>query len=129
MHPRIASRRGVVGLATDAMSAVTRLIETEVALAKAEIGEKIDGLKASLPMLIGGAVFLIAALFLLLQTMVFALAAADVPGHWAALIVAGGAAAVGISLIAAGRKRLDVTPSRTLSELSRDARVAKEHLP
>jgi len=128
MHPRIASRRGVVSLASDALSGVTRLVETEVALAKAEIGEKLDGLKASLPLMIGGAVFLMAALFLLLQTLVFALAAAGIEGHWAALIVAGGTALIGAAMLAAGRKALDVTPTRTIDELSRDAAVAREKL-
>lgn len=128
MHPRIASRRGVVGLASDAFSSVSRLVETEIALARAEINEKIQAVRSSLPLLVGGAVFLIAALFLVLQTLVEGLQAAGMAPHWANLLVAAGSAALGAGLFYAGRERFDPVPKRTIAELSRDSAVVKEQL-
>jgi O-antigen/teichoic acid export membrane protein len=128
MHPRIASRRGVVGLASDAFSSVTRLVETEIALARAEFGEKLEAVKSSLLFLVGGAVFLVAAVFLVLQTIVQALEAAGMQPHWATLLVAAGSAALGAGLFYAGKERFDPVPKRTIKELSRDSAVVQEQL-
>jgi O-antigen/teichoic acid export membrane protein len=128
MHPRIASRRGVVGLASDAFSSVTRLVETEIALARAEFSEKLAAVKTSLPLIVGGAIFLVAALFLVLQTIVHALEAAGMQPHWATLLVAAGSAALGAGLFYAGKERFDPVPKRTLKELSRDSAVVQEQL-
>jgi hypothetical protein len=128
MHPQIAHRRGVVGLASDALSGVARLIETEVALARAEFNEKLQGLRSVLVMAIAGAVLLIGALFLILQAAVVALMEMGVQPHWATLLVAGVSAVIGGALVYGAKERLDVTPNRTMDELSRDAAVAKEHL-
>jgi O-antigen/teichoic acid export membrane protein len=129
MHPRIASRRGVVGLASDAFSSVTQLVETEIALARAEFGEKLQAVKSSLPLIIGGAVFLVAALFLVLQAIVVALAAAGMAPHWATLLVAAGSAALGAVLFYVGRERFDPVPTRTITELSRNSAIVQERLP
>jgi hypothetical protein len=128
MHPKIAQRRGVVGLASDALSGVARLVETELTLARAEFNEKLQGLRSVLVLAIAGAVLLVGAVFLLLQAAVVALVEAGVQPHWATLLVAGACAAIGGGLVYGAKERLDVTPTRTLDELSRDAAVAKEHL-
>jgi hypothetical protein len=128
MHPRIASRRGVVGLASDAFSSVTQLVQTEIALARAEFTEKLDAVKSSLLFLVGGAVFLVAALFLVLETIVRGLIAAGMEPHWATLLVAAGSAALGAGLFFAGRERFDPVPKRTLNELSRDSDLVQEKL-
>lgn len=126
---------GVVGLVSDALARSADLLQTEVRLARAEIGEKAtelrDNLVACLAMMLIGAAFLIAALVLLLQAVVAALINGGLAPHWAILIVAGGAALGGIVLLTAAKKQfgnIDPTPQRTINSLERDARMAKESL-
>lgn len=129
MHPRTASRRGVVGLASDAIAGVSDLVATEFALARAELGERLAAVRGSLVFLLSGVVLLIAALFFGLQAVVHALAASGMEPHWAALLVAGGSALVGGVLLSVGLKRFDPVPRRSLRELERDRALAEEHLP
>ena len=78
-----------------------------------------------------GAVFLVAALFLVLQTAVAILIAAGMEAPWAVLIVAGASALIGAILVQSGRQKLshvDVTPNATLHSLRRDGQMAKEKL-
>jgi uncharacterized membrane protein YqjE len=126
---------GVVGLVSDALARSADLLQTEVRLARAEIGEKAmelrDNVVACLAMMLIGAAFLIAALVLLLQAVVAALINGGLAPHWAILIVAGGAAVGGIVLLTAAKKQfgnIDPTPQRTINSLERDARMAKESL-
>ncbi|MBX3501369.1 MAG: phage holin family protein [Alphaproteobacteria bacterium] len=129
LHPRTASRRGVVGLASDAIAGVSDLVATEFALARAELGERLAAVRGSLVFLLSGVVLLIAALFFGLQAVVHALAASGMEPHWAALLVAGGSALVGGVLLSVGLKRFDPVPRRSLRELERDRALAEEHLP
>lgn len=129
MHPRIASRRGVVGLASEAIAGVSDLVATEVALVRAEVGEKLTAIRSSLAFLLGGGVLLVAALFLVLQAIVRALESAGMAPHWATLLVAGGTAIAGGALLAVGLERFDAVPRRTIREIERDKALAEEHLP
>src|SRR5689334_8664507 len=126
---RTAPRRGVVALASDAVEAVTDLVSTEFALARAEVGEKLTALRGSLAFLLGGVVLLVAGLFLALQAIVRALESTGMAPHWAALLVAGGTAAIGGVLLAVGLDRFDPVPRRTVRELERDKALVEEHLP
>jgi hypothetical protein len=128
MHPRIASRRGVVGLASDAISGVSDLVATQLELARAEAGEKLEAIRNSLIFLLGGAVLLIAALFLALQAIVRALESAGMAPHWATLLVAGGTALIGGVMLSVGLNRFDPVPKRTMRELARDKALAEEQL-
>lgn len=121
-------RRGVVGLASDALSNVSDLVATEFALARAEAGEKLAAIRSSLVMLLAGTVLLMAALFLLLQAIVRALESTGMEPHWATLLVAGGTAIVGGVLAKIGIDRFDPVPKRTLRELARDKALAEEQL-
>jgi predicted phage tail protein len=81
--------------------------------------------------MIAGAIFLVAALFLVLQAAVAALIAVGMEPPWAVLIVAGASALVGGVLIQGARQKLahvDVTPNATLDSLRRDGQMAKEKL-
>ena len=62
-------RPGVVTLATAAFSQTADLLQTEFRLAKAEFAEKMTALRAGLIMILVGAIFLIAALGMLLQAL------------------------------------------------------------
>src|SRR6266550_1248669 len=116
MHSSLR-RPGVATLATMALSQMTDLLEAEFRLARAELSEKMSALRAGLIIILLGAVFLIVALGMVLQALV------------AVLLVAGGAAVLGLMLFLIGQRRLkpaELTPDRTLKSLSRDSRLVKE---
>jgi uncharacterized membrane protein YqjE len=128
-------RPGVVALVTDALGRSADLIQTEIRLARVELGEKADALKASvvsgLVLMLIGTVFIIGALILVLQSLVAALIQSGVNPALAILIVAGGSAVGGIVVLLAGKKTIgavDPTPTRTITSLQNDARMAKESL-
>ena len=128
-------RPGVVGLVTDALGRSADLIQTEIRLARAELGEKAENLKTTfvsgLAMMMVGMIFLIGAVILVLQSVVAALIQSGVNPALSILIVAGGSALGGIVLMMAGKKTLgsvDPTPTRTINSLKNDARMAKESL-
>jgi uncharacterized membrane protein YqjE len=128
-------RPGVVALVTDALGRSADLIQTEIRLARVELGEKAEALRTSLVsgivMMLVGTVFIIGALILVLQALVAALIEGGVTPAVAILIVAGGSALGGIAVLMAGRKTLgavDPTPTRTIASLQNDARMAKENL-
>lgn len=128
-------RPGVVALVTDALGRSADLIQTEIRLARVELGEKAEALRTSLVsgivMMLVGIVFMIGALILVLQALVAALIESGVNPAVAILIVAGGSALGGIIVLMAGKKTLgavDPTPTRTIASLQNDARMAKENL-
>jgi predicted phage tail protein len=124
-------RRGVIGLASDAITQAADLIQTEFKLARAEFREKLVAVRSGFSLMIVGAVFLVAALFLILQAAVAVLVAAGMEPPWAVLIVAGASALVGGILVQSARQKLahvDVTPNATLNSLRRDGEMAKEKL-
>jgi uncharacterized membrane protein YqjE len=124
-------RPGVITLATAAVSQTADLVQTEFRLARAELAEKMSTLRGALVMMVLGAIFLIAALGMILQALVSVLINAGLSPPVAILLVAGGAAVVGLVLFLVGQKRLhpaELTPDRTLDALSRDSRMVKETL-
>jgi uncharacterized membrane protein YqjE len=124
-------RPGVVTLTTAAVSQTADLLQAEFRLARAELAEKMDTLRGGLILILLGAVFLIAALGMILQALVSVLINAGVSPPVAILLVAGGAAVLGLVLFLVGQKRLqpsELTPDRTLNSLSRDSRMVKETL-
>ena len=124
-------RPGVITLTTAAVSQTADLIQAEFRLARTELAEKMGAIRAGLIMILLGAIFLIAALGMVLQALVAALIEADVAAPVAILLVAGASAVVGIVLFLMGQKRLqpeELTPDRTLNSLSRDSRMVKETL-
>jgi hypothetical protein len=124
-------RPGVVTLLTAALSQSADLLQTEFRLARAELAEKMTALRAGLILIVIGAILLIAALSLILQALVSLLIDAGMSPPAAILLVAGGAAILGVVLFAIGRKRLipaELSPDRTINSLSRDGRMVKETL-
>jgi hypothetical protein len=98
-------------------------------LARAEVSEKLAALRVGLGVMAVGAIFLIAALGMLLQALVSVLIAAGMSPPAAILLVAGGAGVIGLVLFLMGQKRLnpdELVPDRTLTSLSRDGRMMKE---
>jgi uncharacterized membrane protein YqjE len=124
-------RPGVVTLATAAFSQTADLLQTEFRLAKAELAEKMAALRVGLILIVIGAIFLIAALGMILQALVSILIAAGLSPAAAILVVAGGSAVIGLVLFLMGQSRLspaELSPDRTLNSLSRDSRMVKETL-
>jgi len=124
-------RPGVVTLTTAAFSQTADLLQAEFRLARAELAEKMTALRAGLILILLGAIFLIAALGMILQALVSVLINAGMSPPAAILLVAGGAAVLGLVLFLVGQNRLnpaDLTPDRTLNSLSRDSRMVKETL-
>jgi hypothetical protein len=122
-------RPGVVTLFTAAIAQSADLVQTEFRLARAEVSEKLAALRIGLALMAVGAIFLIAALGMLLQALVSVLIASGMSPPAAILLVAGGAAVIGLVLFLMGQKRLspeELVPDRTLTSLSRDGRMMKE---
>jgi uncharacterized membrane protein YqjE len=124
-------RPGVVTLTTAAFSQTADLVQAEFRLARAELSEKMASFRAGLVMILIGAIFLIAALGMVLQALVSVLISAGLSPPIAILLVAGGAAVIGLVLFLMGQSRLsaeDLAPDRTIHSLSRDSRMVKESL-
>ena len=122
-------RSGVVTLFTAAIAQSADLVQTEFRLARAEVSEKLAALRVGLALMAVGAIFLIVALGMLLQALVSVLIASGMSPPAAILLVAGGAAVIGLVLFLMGQKRLspeELVPDRTLTSLSRDGRMMKE---
>ena len=125
-HPR-----RVLGVAGEAMAQAADLIRVEFRLARAELAEKLASLRTGVAFVLAGTVFLVGALFLLLQWAVAALVQAGLTPAVATFAVAVACSAVGLILMLAGRHRLEpgaVLPERTLNQIARDGAMAKEKL-
>ena len=115
----------VGGLAND----VQDLVKGEIALARAELEQKLHRLLAALLWVLGGSLVGFAGLVVLLQGGAAALAM-RIPA-WAALAIVG----VVIIIIGAALARLGfgmltlktLAPERTAANLQKDARMMKEH--
>jgi uncharacterized integral membrane protein len=115
---------------SDVLTDLSELISKELRLARAEMAEKITTkLRASVWMAIAGVLALI-VLLLLAEAAVFAVASFGLAMHWAFLtialalaLLAGGAFLYGRSAAAE-----ELTPSRTMNQITRDIRTAKEQL-
>jgi hypothetical protein len=114
------------GLAND----VQDLVRGELALARAEIDQKVDGLVIAAVSIIGGALVAFAGLVVLLEggaaVLTFWLPA------WASLLIVGviivlvGGLISRAALAKLSLKKL--TPERTVASLRSDARIIKEHV-
>ncbi len=128
---QLGQPRSVLGVAGEAMAQAADLIRVEFRLARAELAEKVTSLRAGVAFVVAGTVFLIGALFLLMQWAVVALVDAGLSVAIATLVVAAICSAVGLTLVLAGRHKLNpgsVLPERTLNQIARDGAMAKEKL-
>jgi hypothetical protein len=112
----------------------TTLVQQEVALAKAEMSEKISQVGSGLATLIIGGFVLFAGLLKLLDAVIFGIAELlppDLTPWLAALIVGGIVAIIGAVMLQKGRSNLKSTnlaPQRTAESLRRDKEFAKEQV-
>lgn len=106
---------------------LVRLMQSEADLLRAEIGEKIEKVETGLASMAAGGVCLIAGLVILLQALVVALANSGMDAGWAALIVGALGLVVGVALLTYGKRSAqNLTPERSVNEIRRSTKMAKE---
>lgn len=126
------SDKSLVDLVGDLATQVTTLFQTEARLLRAEMSEKLAKAGAGAAEVLGGAICLLAALMVLLQALVIALANAGLGAGWASLLVGIVVAGLGLFLLRTGTNAMkpsELTPDRTQEQLKRDARAVKEQMP
>jgi hypothetical protein len=126
-----ANERSLKDLLTDLSSNVTTLFRKEIELARAETSERVGQALVALGGITGGAILALAALMVLLQALVIAIAELGVPPALSALIVGVVVAGIAYAMIRKGTNDLkagNLAPKRTMESLKRDAEVAKEQV-
>jgi len=123
-----AHRRSIPDIFADVVTQLTTLFGKEMALARAEVNDKISQAVGGLALVMIGAVLLIPAIVVLLGAAVAALENAGIAAAYSALMVGGVALLIGFILVLIGMSRLraeNLAPKRTFQQLQRDAAVAK----
>jgi uncharacterized membrane protein YqjE len=119
----------IQGLVGEALRESTDLAQKEFTLFKTEISQNMRTLFMGLAMVVAAAVFAIAAVMLLTESLVEWLATVVNSEALAALIVGGIMAVIAIGLGLWGRSAMtssSLTPQRTMRSLKRDAEVLSE---
>jgi len=122
--------RAITDIFSDLLDQMMTLLRKEGQLARAEISEKVTQVAGGLALIVGGAVLLIPALVILLEAAVSALVENGLlPQPWSALVVGGAALLIGLILALLGMSSLKaktLVPKRTIHQLQRDLKVAKQ---
>jgi uncharacterized membrane protein YcjF (UPF0283 family) len=124
------SARGIGDLLRAIAFDVQDLVLGEVSLAKAEMDQKLQRSITALVWIMGGMLLGFAALVIILQAGVDALARANLPVWAASLIVGVIVALIGAAIAYSGIKMLSLdrlAPRRTARSLKADAQLVKEH--
>jgi uncharacterized membrane protein YqjE len=119
----------IQGLVGEALRESTDLAQKEFTLFKTEIAQNMRTLFIGLAMVVAAAVFAIAAVMLLTESLVEWLATVVDSEALAALIVGGILAVIAIGLGLWGKNAMtasSLTPQRTMRSLKRDAEVLSE---
>ena len=123
----MADRDDKVGaLLSELIRSIQTLIRQELRLAQAEGSEKVNQVMAGAIGLVAGMLIAFAALLVLLQALVVALADYMDPA-WASLVVGIGVAIVGFGLMKYGQSNLkgaNLVPERTVKSMRADADMA-----
>jgi uncharacterized integral membrane protein len=126
------SEKSLPSLFSDLARETVDLVRQEMALARAEISEKITSAERALVALVVGAVIILAGLLLLLQAVVNGLAMVlpEETAPWLAPLIVGAVVAlIGFLMLKGARTKLqpdNLMPHRTVDSLRRDAAVAQE---
>ncbi len=123
------SEQSTLSLISDVLRLSSGLIQKEIELAKAELGENINRAGAAIGLLVGAAILAMIALNLIAGTLVAALAAAGVSVVWAPLIVASFFGVIALIMVLKAQSDLKMAsraPSRTAARIRRDATALKE---
>jgi len=126
------SDKSLPTLFSDLTREMVDLVRQEIALARAEVSQKISTAQAALTSVAIGAAVALAGLFLILQAVVGAVALflpADLAPWLAPLIVGVVVALIGYGMVKGGSSKLQaetLVPQRTVDSLRRDKSVAEE---
>jgi hypothetical protein len=132
--PFTNDERSLGTLVADLTRESTTLVQQEVALARAEVSEKVSQVGTALASLIIGGLVLFAGLLKLLDAAIYGIGEMFPPdlGPWlAALIVGAIVAIIGMVMLQKGRRNLKpehLAPQRTVDSLKRDTEFAKEQV-
>lgn len=124
--------KSLAALFSDLTRDTVELVRQEIALARAELSQKIGTAQGALASMAIGAAVILAGLFLLLQAVVHGLARVLPPemAPWLSPLIVGAVVAViGWAMLRAGKARLDpdtLVPRRTMDSLRRDKAVVQE---
>ena len=121
--------RSVPDLLGDLVQQSSSLVRQEVALARAEMSEKVSQIGTAAASVGVAGALLLAALVVLLQAIAALLVTFGMQPWVAGLIVAVVVAVIGYVLLQGGLKKMkaaNLTPDRTVNQVSKDAAVAKE---
>lgn len=124
--------KSLAALFSDLTRDTVELVRQEIALARAELSQKVSTAQGALASMAVGAAVILAGLFLLLQAVVHGLAQVLPPetAPWLSpLIVGVVVAAIGWAMLMAGKAKLDpdnLVPQRTMDSLRRDRAVVQE---
>lgn len=123
--------RSVVDLFTNLVDNMSLLFRKEVELAKAEMSEKASQVGSGVARAAVGAVLVIPAIVILLESAVAWIAFAGLDARWGTLIVGVVVAIIGLILLQSGMnaaRASNLTPRRTATQLRRDAGMVKEQV-
>jgi F0F1-type ATP synthase membrane subunit c/vacuolar-type H+-ATPase subunit K len=121
----------IQGLVAEALRESTDLAQKEFALFRTEVSQNVRTMFIGLAMVVGAAIFAIAAIMLFTEALVKWLATVVDSEALAALIVGGVLAVVAIGLGLYGRSAMSssaLTPQRTVRSIKRDAEVLSERV-
>ena len=128
--PAERRERSIATLFSDLARDFSLLLRQEVALAKAEAGEKVAQLGVGVGMMAAGGLVAFAGLIYLMLAGVYALSKVVEP--WLAALIVGGAVLVlGAILLFVGKGKLagdKLVPNRTIRSIKDDAQWAKEQV-
>ena len=129
--PTQETSRPLTSVISEVVSDVAYLLQTEIRLARAEIGEKLTRAATGGAFIGVAAILLLSGLFVLLLAAVRWLEIAGVPDRWGLLLVGGGAVAIGVILALLGVRNFQgaaLVPDRTIEQVRADVSMAKEHV-
>lgn len=124
-------RRSLTALMSELADETSTLVRQEVALAKAEAGEKVNQVTTGIKSLVIGGAILLVSLFYILDAVVYGLARLMPDSYqlWlAALIVGVVVGIIGLILLKKGSKQVQASnlkPTRTPESLKRDAQTVR----
>ena len=124
--------KSVPDLLASLIREATELFRSEGKLIRSEISDKIGNLQVAGGSIAAGAICLLVALITLTAALVAAVSKIgdpDIGTGWAALIVGGVIALIGIALLLKGRSELDpanLTPNATARQLREDGKLVKD---
>jgi Putative Actinobacterial Holin-X, holin superfamily III len=123
--------RPIMSLMSHVASDLAYLVQTEIRLARSEIGEKVAAASNGGVYLATGAILALGGLIILLFDIAQWLTVAGLPFEWSLLIVAVVALVVGGIVAMVGVNRVKgpaLVPQRTLEQMREDYLTAREHV-